>query len=259
MEDVFMESFGILGEELVDPSEDGLVRYGKLKLLVAAKEGKATTLLADALFSPSLFLAEQIQLGELSLAGRRVLELGSGVALPLLLASTLEPPPSTVTLSDYPDETILGNLRKNITTNTPLVHPNCQLNYVGYAWGSDVMPLLSFLPMDGPGYDTLILSDLLHFDSSHSDILSTVTQTLSRSPDARIYVAAGLYTREPIRDSFLRAGEAVGLEWELISNDGIWRGQQDIRSDGVTWSQEDLNARKANIIAWVGRWKSSQK
>ncbi|KAG9127692.1 hypothetical protein FRC07_010765 [Ceratobasidium sp. 392] len=225
MEDIFAESFGILGEEQADPRESGVVRYGKLKLLVAAK---ATTLLADALFSPSLFLAEQIQLRELKLAGKR----------------------------DYPDESILGNLRKNVAANKTFVHPNCQLKTAGYAWGNNVTSLLSLLPSANLDYDTLILSDLLHFDSSHSDILSTVTQTLSRSPDARIYVAAGLYTREPIRNAFLRAGEEVGLEWELMPNDGVWRGEKDVWSDGVAWSQEDLNARKANVIAWVGRWKS---
>ncbi|KAG8745357.1 hypothetical protein FRC10_008216 [Ceratobasidium sp. 414] len=248
MEDIFAESFGILGEKQIDPDEEGIVQYGQLRLSVAAKEGKATTLLADALFSPSLFLAEQIQLGEIKLAGKRILELGSGVALPLLLASTLDPPPSLITAR---------NLRKNVVANEALVHPGCQLNSVGYGWGGDVTPLLSFLPPAVRGYDTLILSDLLHFDSSHSDILSTVTQTLSRTPDACIYVAAGLYTREHVRDLFLKAGEGVGLEWALMLNDGIWRGQQDVRSGGLAWSQEDLNARKANVIAWIGRWKSN--
>lgn len=71
-----------------------------------------------------------------------------------------------------------------------------------------------------------------------------------------MYVAAGLYTREPVRDAFLKAGEAVGLEWTLMQNDGVWHGQADIRSDGVVWTQEDLNARKANVIAWIGRWRS---
>ncbi|KAF8609776.1 hypothetical protein BDV93DRAFT_518529 [Ceratobasidium sp. AG-I] len=257
MEDILADALGMLGEEQVDPAERGLVRYGSLTLMVAAKEGKATTLLADALFSPSLFLAEQIQLGSLNLKGKTVLELGSGVALPLLLASTLDTHPSTITLSDYPDESILGNLRQNVSANQPLVQPGCQLKTIGYAWGTDVTPLLSVLLPDELRYDTLVLSDLLHFDSSHSDILSTVTQTLFRSSSARVYVAAGLYTHEPVRDAFLKAGEAVGLEWTPMPNDGIWRGQADIRSDGVVWTQGDLNARKRNVIAWVGRWKSS--
>jgi hypothetical protein len=110
MEDIFADSFGILGEKQYDPNEGGVVRYGQLKLMVAAKVGvswseqwrnvhadaqkrkpgrkgslliltsvrlcthivliQATTLLADALFSPSLFLAEQIRLAELDLAGK---------------------------------------------------------------------------------------------------------------------------------------------------------------------------------------------
>ncbi|QRV90720.1 methyltransferase domain protein [Ceratobasidium sp. AG-Ba] len=187
-----------------------------------------------------------------------VLELGSGVALPLLLASTLDNPPSIITLSDYPDESIIGNLLKNLSTNKALIRTGCELHILGYAWGTDVDPLLSHLPTGSSGYDILILSDLLHFDSSHQDILSTIARTLSREPEACVYLAAGLYTREPVRESFLKSGEEIGLQWTPMPNDGIWRGQQDIRSDGMLWSQEDLNARKGNVVAWIGRWKSTQ-
>jgi hypothetical protein len=37
MEDIFADSFGILGEKQCDPNEGGVVRYGQLKLMVAAK------------------------------------------------------------------------------------------------------------------------------------------------------------------------------------------------------------------------------
>jgi nicotinamide N-methyltransferase len=107
------------------------------------------------------------------------------------------------------------------------------------------------------GYDVLILSDLLHFDSSHPDILFTVVKTLSHKPKACVYVAAGLYTRAHVREAFLRAGEDVGLEWVPIANDGIWRGETRVRSDGALWSQDDLNARKSNVVAWIGRWRDS--
>jgi hypothetical protein len=42
-----------------------------------------------------------------------------------------------------------------------------------------------------------------------------------------------------------------------MPNDRVWRGERDVRSDGVVWTQEDLNARKGNVVAWIGRWKSS--
>lgn len=109
------------------------------------------------------------------------------------------------------------------------------------------------------GYDVLLLSDLLHFDSSHLDLISTVSRTLSRSAHARVYVGAGLYTREPIREGFLQAGRDIGLEWSPMNNDGVWRGEKEIHSDGVPWSLGDLNARKSNVVAWVGKWKGFEE
>ncbi|CAE7217931.1 unnamed protein product [Rhizoctonia solani] len=155
-------------------------------------------------------------------------------------------------LTDYPDETIISILHQNLATNQEQVKTGCSISAVGYAWGADVSPLLSLATH---GYDVLILSDLLHFDSSHGDILSTVTQTLKRSPDARVYLAAGLYTHESVRQAFLKAGEEVGLDWTSIENDGIWRGETRVTSDGETWTQEDLSARKANVVAWIGKWR----
>ncbi|KAJ1310948.1 hypothetical protein OPQ81_009460 [Rhizoctonia solani] len=253
-EDILADSFSITGETRVDPSEAGIVRYGPLVLRVAAKEGKANTLLADAVFSPSLFLAEHIQLEKINLVGKTVLELGSGAALPLILSATIESHPSLVTLTDYPDETIISVLHHNLAANREQIKPDCSISAVGYAWGTDVSTLLS-LATDG--YDVVILSDLLHFDSSHSDILSTVTQTLKRSQDARVYLAAGMYTREPVREAFLKAGEEIGLDWTPLENDGVWGGEMRVTSDGEAWTQEDLNARKTNVVAWVGRWKQA--
>lgn len=190
-----------------------------------------------------------------------MLELGSGVALPLLLAATLDSPPSLITLSDYPDKSILDNLHRNIDANRIYVRSSCQVKAIGYAWGTDAEPLLSVVREHqghSNGYDVLILSDLLHFDSSHSDILLTIVKTLARSPQARVYVAAGLYTREPVREAFLKAGEEVGIEWGLMENDGTWRGETDVRSDGVPWSREDLSARKSNVVAWIGKWREEK-
>ncbi|CUA73787.1 hypothetical protein RSOLAG22IIIB_01304 [Rhizoctonia solani] len=247
-EDILADSLSILGERRSDPAEAGIVRYGSLTLRVAAKEGKANTLLADAVFSPSLFLAEQIQTGKVDLGGKTVLELGSGVGLPLILAATLESHPSLVTAND----TIIAVLHHNLATNQTHIKPGCSINAIGYAWGADVAPILS-LATDG--YDVLILSDLLHFDSSHADILSAVAKTFKRSADARIYLAAGLYTHESVRHAFLKAGEELGLEWTPLENDGIWHGEMQVMSDGEAWTQEDLNARKANVVAWTGRWR----
>jgi len=42
-----------------------------------------------------------------------------------------------------------------------------------------------------PGFDVLILSDLLHFDTSHAALAESVVALLGRDTEARVYAAAG--------------------------------------------------------------------
>jgi len=71
-----------------------------------------------------------------------VLELGAGSALPSLLMSTRPDPPSLIVVTDYPDDGILGNLRRNVDRNRALVAAGCTLECVGYEWGTDPSELL---------------------------------------------------------------------------------------------------------------------
>lgn len=71
-----------------------------------------------------------------------VLELGSGAALPSLLAATREYPPSMVTITDHPDETIMNNLRENVARNRHAVSSNCRIYCLPYIWGDPPGPLL---------------------------------------------------------------------------------------------------------------------
>ena len=83
------------------------------------------------------------------------------------------------------------------------------------------------------GYDTLILSDLLHFDTSHSLLLDAVCTLLaprhaqdetilseggSRARNAipQIHLAAGRYTPPAVCADFLRLGENRGFKWTEI-------------------------------------------
>lgn len=74
-----------------------------------------------------------------------VLELGAGVALPSLLASTLTNPPSVVTITDHPDQTIITNLRENVSRNRDHIAHNCQVFCIPYIWGDEPGPLLCVL------------------------------------------------------------------------------------------------------------------
>ena len=71
-----------------------------------------------------------------------VIELGAGCALPSLLLSTLSEPPSLVVVTDYPDEGILGNLKRNVEKNRNVVTKGCLVQSYGYEWGTDTSHLL---------------------------------------------------------------------------------------------------------------------
>ena len=71
-----------------------------------------------------------------------VIELGAGCALPSLLSATLANPPAVVVITDYPDDTIMKNLRGNVARNRPHFNSACAVHPLGYEWGKDVSPLL---------------------------------------------------------------------------------------------------------------------
>jgi len=249
MDDILQDTINLFGDA---PADDGTIRYGPLVLTTAPKEGKANTLLADHLFSPSLLLAEQIERGLIPISGKAVLELGSGCAVPSLLCAISSEPPTTVVITDYPDDTIMNNLKNNVTRNQEHFHSNCSVHVAGYDWGTNVQPLLDLIPSQ-PGFDIVILSDLLHFDQSHDVLLSSLTRTLRKDPFARTYVAAGKYTLERHCDHFLREGETAGLVWEEGEDDAVWRGNLEVSGGGL--DREQLGVRKGMCRWWVGRWR----
>ncbi|KAK7044843.1 hypothetical protein R3P38DRAFT_2609143 [Favolaschia claudopus] len=246
--DILNDALEFLGGKQVVENE--VITYGDLQLTVAQKEGKANTLLADHLFSPALFLAERIERGLLTAPGQNVIELGAGSALPSLLLSTLADPPTKIVATDYPDPGILGNLVRNMTQNTHLVSSGCTVSSSGYEWGTDVAPLLK--TSGSGGYDVVILSDLLHFHSSHEVLVSSVDALLARSQDARIHVAAGTYTKPDVCDNFLRLSAKAGFVFEEVissTEEQEWSGK--LAVGGL--DSEALKARKAACRYWVGR------
>jgi len=101
------------------------------------------------------------------------------------------------------------------------------------------------------------MSDLLHFDASRAELLSSLTQLLVKSSDARAYVAAGIYTPPHICDAFLREGEHLGLEWaeRRIEAEQGWTGKMEVRGPGL--DLEGLKRRKEMVRLWVGKWSDS--
>lgn len=254
-EDILNESLEFMGEEVVRDNE--IITYGPLQVTAAPKEGKANTLLADHLFSPSLFLAELIETKGLSAPKSTVIELGAGCALPSLLLSALpeSESPLFITITDYPDDIILGNLQQNVDRNSHLVSKGCTVRCTGYDWGSDVTELLNFLTETArDGYDVMILSDLLHFSDSHDALIKSMSALLRKSAKSVVHIAAGKYTKPHVCESFLERGRIAGFTFEEITpkaEDLSWRGQFQV--GGLV--RDALSVRKAACRYWMGRWE----
>ncbi|KAF7316112.1 hypothetical protein MIND_00129300 [Mycena indigotica] len=251
--DILSDSLEFLGGTKV--VEDPVLTYGHLRLTVAPKEGKAITLLADHLFSPGLFLAEKIERAVIQAPGRNVIELGAGTGLPSLLLSICDPPPASVIVTDYPDPGILGNLARNIERNKHLVSPGCDLHCCGHEWGTDVSAISSLSKRPDHKYDMIILSDLLHFHSSHAMLISSVVALLAT--DGCVHVAAGYYTKPHVCENFLRLAAESGLDFdEVIAGGGErdWLGFMDV--GGL--DKNALTLRKAACRYWIGKRRSTR-
>jgi EEF1A N-terminal glycine/lysine methyltransferase len=133
---------------------------------------------------------------------KTVLELGAGAGLPSLVCAILGA--EIVVVTDFPDPDLIENIQYNIEhclESSKPDEPNDPQRIVraeGYLWGADPTPLLVHIvptrtshssPVQGrQGFDILILADLLFNHSEHAKLISTVQQTLSRSPSSKAFV-----------------------------------------------------------------------
>lgn len=60
--------------------------------------------------------------------------------------------------------------------------------------GEQMCLLSSIYQGTSGGYNVVMMSDLLHFHTSHDAILGSLVLILAKTPSARTYVAAGKYT-----------------------------------------------------------------
>jgi EEF1A N-terminal glycine/lysine methyltransferase len=133
---------------------------------------------------------------------KTVLELGAGAGLPSLVCAILGA--KAVVVTDYPDPDLIENLQYNIkycqATNKAEDQVDIKniITAKGYLWGADPSLLLAHVEPStgqvensmGPikGFDVLILADLLFNHSEHAKLVSTITQTLARSPQSEAFV-----------------------------------------------------------------------
>jgi len=99
-----------------------------------------------------------------------------------------------VVVTDYPDPDLVKNLWKNIDEFYSSKDRAEERKIVaeGYCWGADAAPLLAHLPplaeSKTPGFEVLILADLLFNHSEHGKLVSTIEATLENTEEAKALV-----------------------------------------------------------------------
>jgi len=144
------------------------------------------SLWAQELWNASIFLARRIDAGQLSVEGRRVLELGSGAGLPTLIAALNGAAVAVAT--DYATEsdmTLLRPLQANASwLNEHGCGSCCEVTVLPHIWGEDTAPLLAV----SSSYDDIFCADLLFNRHCHTQLLRSLHACLATGPDATVHV-----------------------------------------------------------------------
>ncbi|OTB05252.1 hypothetical protein M426DRAFT_57193 [Hypoxylon sp. CI-4A] len=231
-------------------------------------------LFSHYLWNASLLLAELVEAGTLEdlhlpqeyeeeeaqqtfdVAGLRTLELGAGTALPSILAALLGA--AEVLVTDYPSETLLETLRRNVAANARPEHsPSGTLAPVraeGHAWGELDTP---FAAEHRARFDRVFVCDCLWMPWQHANLHRSIAWFLKEDSDsnpdsrnARAWVIAGFHTgRAKMRGFFEDAALAeAGLEVE-----SIWERDCDGVEREWVWDRgvEDISERKRWLVVGV--------
>lgn len=211
---------------------------------------------ASSIWTAALHLAHHIDQLAMPSSDRehvQVLELGAGAGLPsIVLAKRVAN--ARVTISDYPDPDISKILQENVSSNG--VSDRCHV--VPHAWGTDVTPLLrSFFPSSSLGFDTIMAADTIWSATSHNAFITTLSQTLRRSPDACIYLVAGLHTGRYTIQSFLDKIAVIGqglVVQNVVEREIDGTGTREWKVD--TSEGEDVERERRRWVVWIMlKWK----
>ncbi|KAF8585439.1 hypothetical protein K439DRAFT_1632709 [Ramaria rubella] len=139
---------------------------------------------ASSIWMSSLFLANHIcDIKFTRDTPSVILELGACAGLPGILVAKRMGSQAIVTLSDYPDDSILRCLHENIKFS---ISSLSSVRVVGHIWGECTAKLGTF--------DIVLAADTLWNPDQHLPFCQTLSRVLKRDSQARIYLVAGLHT-----------------------------------------------------------------
>ncbi|TIB71866.1 hypothetical protein E3Q22_03039 [Wallemia mellicola] len=151
------------------------------------------------------------------LSNKRILEFGAGTGLPSLLASLAGSP--YVVCSDYDDDSLIENLRRNVQVNDL-----SNVKVIPHIWGQDVSPLVN-----EQKYNMILCADTLWMSDQLDNLLKSdsLSATIDKAdPSSRVVIIAGFHTNRPPLAKFFRLAKEYNLipdengikEWDIVDN-----------------------------------------
>lgn len=207
-----------------------------LTSLTLYQKDKHHSLWGHRIWNAAKYFSKLIDRGTIPVRMRSVLELGSGLGVPSLVAH--QNGARVVVTTDYPDEDLLSILRKNVDANS--IGADAHVNGGDPASNSDApirantihaLPLLwgnkdhieSCLEVagSGSGFDVVILSDIVFNHVCHHDLLKTVAITLAKDKRAAAYCAFSHHRPHKQKEDmdFFEKLPLYGLTWEKMDEE----------------------------------------
>lgn len=128
---------------------------------VSQQSRSVSKLFVDDVWPGSIVIADYLKLNPHLCAGKTVLELGAGAALPSCVCCKLQA--CKVVVSDFPDSSILENCKEVLQLNE--INGNAAV-VIGHQWGTSVSPLLQQIDiLETRRFDLIIMAELLWKDT----------------------------------------------------------------------------------------------
>ena len=218
-DDEFIYTARVIGLDTTGPSVPVTVPPAAIHSLFTHRQWRAGMLLADAIFS-----------GAANVAGRSVVELGAGTALPSIIAARCGA--AQVVATDYDDEDVVSVMKKNVrrAVQDAAAAP---ITAVGQTWGRNCDDLLDLVP--ARKFDVVLLADCMWDQFSHADLIKTVTEVLARTPAARVYAVSGFHTGRDKIIHFIRRASQAGLVLASLDDYERWPAAED---GGAAWTDD---------------------
>ncbi|KAJ1743989.1 Protein N-terminal and lysine N-methyltransferase efm7 [Coemansia sp. RSA 989] len=164
------------------------------------------------LWNAAKVFAKHLDLHKEYVKNKTVLELGAAGALPSMIAAANQA--ERVVITDYPDNSLLDNIRKTTELNFPANAERPSIVVAGHKWGYDIDEIREL--NKGERFDVLILCDLVFNHSEHSGLLESTKQLLRPSGKAFVVFT---HHRPWLADKdmeFLEMAEQAGMHAEKI-------------------------------------------